>query len=162
MMTLTEQIEIVRQAERIEIMRFAQTALMYACLTILICLLTFLAVRAAAPYVSRAFAALRRLGLFGQLVLTPFFLVLVVYGSTKRAVVTNLEVDAGPDSVICTWNEADASVSLVIIQRRLKSATEEEAWENVGFCNGGVKHLEIDGFTIDRDYEYRAKYIYTE
>ena len=162
MMTLTEQIEIVRQAERIEIMRFAQTALMYACLTILICLLTFLAVRAAAPYVSRAFAALRRLGIVGSIMLTPCISQLIVYGSTKKTIITDLDVDAGPDSVICTWEEHESTIKYVFIQRRLKGATEEEAWEIVGFCGGGVKHLEIDGFTIDKDYEYRAKYIYAE
>lgn len=146
----------------IEIVKTVQTALMWVCLSALAAMLAGMAIYASRNKIVFIIAAWRKLGLFGQLVLTPFFLVFFVYGSTKREVVTNLEVDAGPDSVICTWNEADASVSAVIIQRRLKGATEEEAWENVGFCNGGVKHLEIDGFTIDRNYEYRAKYIYTE
>ena len=162
MMTLTEQIEIVRQAEGVELVRFAQTALMYVCLAILICLLAFLAVRTAAPYVSRAFAALRRLGIVGSIMLTPCIVQRVVYGSTKRTVSSDREVHAGPDSVICTWEEHESTISYVFIQRRLKGATEEEAWEIVGCCNGGVKHLEIDGFTIDKDYEYRAKYIYSE
>ena len=131
MMTLTEQIEIVRQAEGVELVRFAQTALMYACIAILIGLLAFLSVRAAAPYVSRAFAALRRLGIVGTILLTPCISQLIVYGSTKKTIITDLDVDAGPDSVICTWEEHESTINAVIIQRRIKGAVEDEAWEDL-------------------------------
>ena len=104
-----------------------------------------------------------RYGLVEKLLLTPFFVVLLVYGSTKKTEVYDLEIESSPDSVIVTWSEnASTTVNAVSIQRRIKGAIEDEAWETLATVPGGVKCVEIEGFTLDRDFEYRALYTYTE
>ncbi len=102
-----------------------------------------------------------RLGIVEKLLLTPFFVVLIVYGSTKKTEVYDLNIESSPDSVIVTWAES-SSVTAVSIQRRIKGALEEEAWETIASVPGGVKYVEIEGFTLDQDFEYRALYTYTE
>ena len=110
-----------------------------------------------------ALRAYRRLGLVGQLLLTPGLIVLIGYGSTKKTVITDLAVDSNPDSVIVTWTEdTNNVVNSVNIQRRIKGATENEAWETLSTVQGGIGHAEIDGFSLDRDFEYRAIYTYTD
>jgi len=118
------------------------------------------------PAVINLIEKVRRIGLVHAAVILGLFVIpAIIYGSTKKTGVTNFKADECPDSVTFTWEEETSGliVKSVQIERRLKGATEDEAWEPWGMpVSGGQEHITIDGFTLDRDYEYRARYIYTE
>ena len=87
------------------------------------------------------------------------------YGGTKRNAVSDFNVVADPDGITATWNEPDESVVVTggILQRRILGATEDEAWEDIRFVEmEGDKRIRVDGFTLDKDYQYRLKYYYKE
>ena len=112
-----------------------------------------------------ALGRLKRICGFERVFLVALFLPVFIYGSTKKTAVVDFHADECPDSVTFTWNEETDGlvVQAVQIERRVKGATEGEAWERWGEpVPGGQKRVTIDGFTIDRDYEYRARYTYTE
>lgn len=95
-----------------------------------------------------------------------FFIAMVmssmtIYASTKKLnVIASFDACESPDSVTFSWKERPdekTTVKLVQIQRRVAGAKEEEAWENIGrSVPGGVENVTVDGFTLDRDCEYRA------
>lgn len=95
-----------------------------------------------------------------------FFIAMVmssitIYASTKKLnVIASFDACESPDSVTFSWKERPdekTTVKLVQIQRRVAGAKEEEAWENFGrSVPGGVENVTVDGFTLDRDCEYRA------
>ena len=86
---------------------------------------------------------------------------MTIYASTKKLnVIASFDACESPDSVTFSWKERPdekTTVNLVQIQRRVAGAKEEEAWENIGQAiPGGVENVTVDGFTLDRDCEYRA------
>ena len=89
---------------------------------------------------------------------------LCLYAGTKKVgVIANFSAKESPDSVTLTWSEKidkKSRVKAVRIQRRIVGATEEEAWEFVGgIVPGGVEALTVEGFTLDKSYEYRGVYV---
>lgn len=88
---------------------------------------------------------------------------LVLFAGTKKAVIVDFSAKECPDSVTLTWKEKiddKTKVKAVRIQRRILGATEEEAWEFVGgIVPGGVETLTVEGFTLDKSYEYRGVYL---
>lgn len=93
--------------------------------------------------------------------LTAAFCQLFVYGSTKKTAVDNLRVQSDTAGVTAEWDEPDASARVVraVLQRRLKG-TAAEGWTDVGEAPAGAKGVRVEGFTLDRDYEYRVWYVY--
>lgn len=88
----------------------------------------------------------------------------VLFAGTKKVgVIANFSAKESPDSVTLTWTEKPdekTRVKAVRIQRRIVGATEEEAWEFVGgIVPGGVEALTVEGFTLDKSYEYRGVYV---
>lgn len=85
---------------------------------------------------------------------------LLFAGTKKLRVITQFDVSASPDSITATWKENPDEKTTVIavgIQRRLKGVSEPEGWENYGSqVPGGQEYLTVDGFTLDKDYEYRG------
>jgi hypothetical protein len=86
---------------------------------------------------------------------------LTLFGGTKAlTVIENFAASESPDSVTFSWKVRAVKsriVRFVMIQRRLKGATEEEAWEYYGkAASGDAENLTVEGFTLDNDYEYRA------
>lgn len=117
------------------------------------------------PAVAKLFREIRRMRKLEVLFLAWLASPFIVYGATKIMGVFGFAAKECPDSVTFTWDEATSGVTVnrVQVERRIKGATEEEAWERWGSpVSGGQKHITIDGFTLDKDYEYRAKYVYTE
>jgi len=117
------------------------------------------------PAIRKIVGEIRRMRRLEALVLFSIVLPIIVYGSTKKTAVFGFDADECPDSVTFTWNEETSGlvVQAVQIERRVKGAVEEEAWVRWGGCvPGGRKSVTIQGFTLDRDYEYRARCVYTE
>lgn len=86
---------------------------------------------------------------------------MTIYASMKKLnVIASFDACESPDSVSFSWKEKPdekTTVKRVQIQRRVAGAKEEEAWENIGrSVSGGVENATVDGFTLDRDCEYRA------
>lgn len=86
---------------------------------------------------------------------------IILFGGTKAlTVIENFAASECPDSVSFSWKVRAVEsriVRSVMIQRRLKGATEEEAWEFYGkAASGDAENLTVEGFTLDNDYEYRA------
>lgn len=81
-------------------------------------------------------------------------------GTKSLTVIENFAASECPDSVTFSWKVRAAEsriVRFVMIQRRLKGASEEEAWEYYGkAASGDAENLTVEGFTLDNDYEYRA------
>lgn len=81
-------------------------------------------------------------------------------GTKALTVIENFAASECPDSVTFSWKVRAVQsriVRFVMIQRRLKGATEEEAWEFYGkAASGDAENLTVEGFTLDNDYEYRA------
>ena len=81
-------------------------------------------------------------------------------GTKALTVIENFAASECPDSVTFSWKVRAVEsriVRFVMIQRRLKGAIEEEAWEYYGkAASGDVENLTVEGFTLDNDYEYRA------
>ena len=81
-------------------------------------------------------------------------------GTKALTVIENFAASECPDSVTFSWKVRAAEnriVRSVMIQRRLKGASEEEAWEFYGkAASGDAENLTVEGFTLDNDYEYRA------
>lgn len=81
-------------------------------------------------------------------------------GTKALTVIENFSASECPDSVTFSWKVRAAEsriVRFVMIQRRLKGASEEEAWEYYGkAASGDAENLTVEGFTLDNDYEYRA------
>ena len=81
-------------------------------------------------------------------------------GTKSLTVIENFSASECPDSVTFSWKVRAAErriVRFVMIQRRLKGASEEEAWEYYGkAASGDAENLTVEGFTLDNDYEYRA------
>ena len=81
-------------------------------------------------------------------------------GTKSLTVIENFSASECPDSVTFSWKVRAAEsriVRFVMIQRRLKGASEEEAWEYYGKrASGDAENLTVEGFTLDNDYEYRA------
>lgn len=81
-------------------------------------------------------------------------------GTKALTVIENFAASECPDSVTFSWKVRAVEsrvVRSVMIQRRLKGATEEEAWEFYGkAAPGDAENLTVEGFTLDNDYEYRA------
>lgn len=81
-------------------------------------------------------------------------------GTKSLTVIENFAASECPDSVTFSWKVRAVKsriVRFVIIQRRLKGASEEEAWECYGKeASGDAENLTVEGFTLDNDYEYRA------
>jgi len=154
-------VESEKAAELQRVLMAVLLAVLAACFAVLVARLAWRFLMAkVAPEIGRL---IRKQGMLGFIVVAALASCVVGYGGTKRTVVTEFAADANPDSVICTWAEAaDATVTRVWVQRRIKGATEQEAWETMGSAPGGVRYLAIDGFTLDTDYEYRALYTYEE
>lgn len=156
---LVETLRMIAMEERAEFDRVF-TAVLLALLAV--CLATLAANlfwQYVAPIIGRHY---RERGPLATAFVALIILGFVAYGGTKKKIITDFSADANPDSVICTWNETTNTISSVWVQRRIKGATEEKAWENMGSAPGGVRYLAIDGFTLDTDYEYRAVYTYEE
>lgn len=86
---------------------------------------------------------------------------LTLFAGTKAlTVIENFSASECPDSVTFTWKARqfeNRNVLSVVVQRRLKGATEEEAWEFYGrMTDYGSEAFTVEGFTLDNDYEYRA------
>lgn len=113
--------------------------------------------------IKRYFAFMREHPIWGT-ILTIGCLHLFVYGSTKKQAVSDFSVESNPDEVVAKWNEPDKNlvVTAAFLQRRLKGVTEDEGWETVGQGELGNKEVRVEGFTLDKDYEYRLRYIYEE
>lgn len=81
-------------------------------------------------------------------------------GTKSLTVIENFAANECPDSVTFSWKVRTVEnrvVRSVMIQRRLKGASEEEAWEYYGKgVSGDAENLTVEGFTLDNDYEYRA------
>ena len=81
-------------------------------------------------------------------------------GTKALTVIENFAASECPDSVTFSWKVRSVGsriVRFVMIQRRLKGASEEEAWEFYGkAASGDAENLTVEGFTLDNDYEYRA------
>ena len=81
-------------------------------------------------------------------------------GTKSLIVIENFAASEWPDSVTFSWKVRAVKsriVRFVMIQRRLKGASEEEAWEYYGkAASGDAENLTVEGFTLDNDYEYRA------
>jgi len=117
------------------------------------------------PAVNAIIEKVKKAGVLNALfVIAIFVLPAINYGSNKKTAITNFNSYDSADWVTFTWREdAETAVSSVQIQRRLKGATEEEAWENWGSAvQGGRGYVTIPGFVIDKDWEYRAVYIYMQ
>lgn len=142
-----------------------QTYLMYGCLAALALLVAVLAMHKISRFFDRVFGATKRFGMIGTFALaftaTP---IVLVGGSKKVGSIDSFKADECPDSVTFTWKERTedgAVIKAVWVERRLLGATEEEAWETFTTpVPGGVGSATSLGFTLDKDYEYRAKYIY--
>lgn len=81
-------------------------------------------------------------------------------GTKSLTVIENFSASECPDSITFSWKVRAAEsriVRFVKIQRRLKGASEEEAWEYYGkTALEDAENLTVEGFTLDNDYEYRA------
>ena len=112
------------------------------------------------------FARLRASLTLGRVAFVLFAIPAVMYGGSKKgAAVKDFKVAESPDAVVCTWDEPSSSgvkVTSVWVERRIKGVSAAE-WHKVGEAvGGGVKRIVIDGFTLDRDYEYRPRYTWVE
>ncbi len=112
------------------------------------------------------FARLRASLTLGRVAFVLFAIPAVIYGGSKKAVpVKGFKVAESPDAVVCTWDEpADSGVKLtsVWVERRMKGV-DASAWHKVGEAvPGNVKRIVVEGFTLDRDWEYRPRYAWEE
>lgn len=86
--------------------------------------------------------------------------IILYAGAKSHTVIENFTASECPDSVTFSWKvrvSESRIVLFVMIQRRLKGAIEEEAWEYYGKeASGDAENLTVEGFTLDNDYEYRA------